>query len=54
MQKKNMKKGPRLRFSDHLKYPLKKIWLKPQGPPWISNYFSASIFLENKIIRIEN
>jgi hypothetical protein len=31
-----MKKGPP-RFSDNPNSPLKIIWPKPKGPPWISN-----------------
>ncbi len=38
------KKGDPPRFSDNPKYPLKRIWPKPQEtppPPWISNYCAS-------------
>jgi hypothetical protein len=40
-----MKKVDPPRFSDNPKYPLKRIWAKPQGPPppWISPHFPSPL-----------
>jgi hypothetical protein len=37
-------KGRPPRFFDNPEYPLKRIWPKPQGPFWISNYCSSTVF----------